>query len=78
VIANILYFIASFPLIKMVLRNKKVIKDYSIMGSVFTLAALVLTVSSLALMENWLAVVLCVPTVILWFLIFIYSISVRT
>ena len=75
VIANVLYFIASFPLLIKIAKNRKSLEDFSFVGSIITFFALFIMSIAYALMYNWIALILCVPGLMMWFLASIFSIS---
>ena len=60
-------------LIKTILKNKKILKDYSLLGSLLTFIAMIIVTTAQGLMGFALSVVLHLPTIAYWGLATFFS-----
>ena len=71
-IGNILLFMASFPMMKTIIKERKHLKGYNFIGATMTYLAVTLFLSSYALLDNWFTILIAFPTVIMWGLVIFY------
>jgi hypothetical protein len=71
-LGNILLFIASFPTLKQIIKNRDSLGGFSITGSLITYIALVIFMSNYISMNNWSSVIFSFPTVIMWGTVIFY------
>jgi len=75
VVANALYFLAGFLLIKRVWKNRNILDDYSPTGALMTFVAMGICIIAYCFMYNWASVILSIPNLILWLFATVFSIK---
>lgn len=73
-IGNILFLIASYPLIKEAYKNKSSLKGFSLYGATLTFGGMVCMVGGFILMKAYLSALLAIPTVLFWMIVAYYKV----
>jgi uncharacterized membrane protein len=75
VLGNILLLIAAFPLLLTVWKNRDALADFHPIGATLTFAGLIAFWWAYIVMGNWLAILVNLPTALLWGLASWYSVK---
>lgn len=73
-VSNILFLIGTSLLIRVVLKNRKVLNGYDWLGAVLTLMAMLTVEGAYVLLNFWVSLLFSLPTVAYWILVSVYSI----
>ena len=76
-IASVINFIALLLMLRAVVKNRKVLRGYSIMGSFLTFVSIVGFEIAYYLLGNYIGFALGWVTVAFWFIAFLYSLRQR-
>lgn len=71
-IANFLFLISSYPMIKNVLKNKSVLNGYSFFGAILTFLGIYFMIIGFILIRNFFSVLFVLPTFFYWFFVIYY------
>lgn len=72
-ISNALFLVGTLMLIRAIVKNRTILRGFSLLGSFLTLIAMMVVVTAEGLMGMTLSVILAVPTVAYWGLATIFS-----
>ncbi len=76
-IASIVNFLALLLLLRTILKDRKVLRGYSIIGSLLTFISLCAFEVAYYLLGNWVSVILGFAGILFWLLAFIYSLRLK-
>ena len=74
-IGNTMVFLSSFLLFKTVWKNRKKIKEYNLIGSLFTFLGMLLFCIGYLYMEFYISFILALPTTIFWLFVNVFNIK---
>lgn len=75
--ASIVNFVALLLLLRAILKDRKVLRGYSITGSLLTFISLCAFEVAYYLLGNWVSVVLGLAGVFFWFIAFVFSLRLK-
>lgn len=76
-IGNLLFLIASYPMIQDVIRTKKNLKGYSLIGSICTFTGLIFMLLGFSTIQSFVSMVLMIPTIVYWHFVCKYLLQVQ-
>ncbi|MCW4035121.1 MAG: hypothetical protein NWF03_07130 [Candidatus Bathyarchaeota archaeon] len=71
--ANVVNLIAVLLLMRAVIKNRNILKGYSVTGTFLTFAAILGFEIGFYLMENYISLVLGLVNLVFWFMAFVFS-----
>lgn len=74
IVANAMLFIGTCLLIKVVWKDRAMLKGYSPVGALLTLIPLIIFIVCYVIMANWIAIALASVTVLYWGMVSFYTI----
>ena len=72
-IAKSLFLVGTLLLSRKVLKNKNMLKDFDLNGSILTCLGTLSMIVALALLNAWVSVVIAIPTILFWGVVSMYS-----
>ena len=75
--ASIVNFLALLLLLRAILKDRKMLRGYSISGSLLTFVSLCTFELAYYLLGNWVSVVLGFAGIIFWFIAFVFSLKLK-
>ena len=72
-LGNLLFLIASYPMIKTAIVNRNSLKGFSFIGSLFTFLGMGIMITAFVIMNSWLAALLAIPTIAYWGIVTWYN-----
>lgn len=72
-VANALFLISSYPMIREALKNRAVLRGFSFSGSLCTSAGMITMLAAYLYMGSYFSVLLAVPTAAYWLIVTYYS-----
>jgi len=76
-VGNVIFFIGLILLIKEVIRNRNILRGFSLVGSLLTIAALIPIVIAQYLLWNLVSVFCIAISILFWSLVSIYLIRIK-
>lgn len=72
-IANVLFLLASYPMIKEAIKNRNSLRGFSFSGSLLTFLGMFVTILTFIYLKTYTTVLLATPTLIYWGLVTWYN-----
>jgi len=72
---NLLFLMASYPLIKEAYKNKSSLNGFSLNGSVYTALGMIIMIGGFIVMNSTISVILAIPTLLFWITVSYYKIA---
>ena len=72
-LGNMLFLIASYPMIKKALENRDSLKGFSSSGSLLTVLGMITMICGFIYLQTYISVALAIPTLIYWIIVTWYN-----
>ena len=72
-IANMLFLIASYPMIKKALENRDSLKGFSFTGSLLTVLGMIAMICGFLYLQTYTSILLAIPTLVYWIIVTWYN-----